>query len=72
MKRLIILLLLATSCSTTRQASIDDRRGLMLLEPHELTGNKKFSKRYRKVNAKRKYKKRWIQFFSIYNTSKTI
>jgi hypothetical protein len=61
-KTVLFLVIILTSCSTTRLAPVTERRGLMLLEPHELTGNKKFTKKYIKTKRKHKNTKHKINY----------
>lgn len=68
-KTVLFLVIILTSCSAARLAPVQDRRGLMLLEPHELTGNKKFSKKYGK--AKRKHENKHKIHFKWNDTNLT-
>lgn len=64
-KTLIVLLLVSASCSAARLAPSDERRGLMLLEPHELTTNRSFSRSFPRIHHKHKYSDYRDEFKSI-------
>jgi hypothetical protein len=53
----LILVLVLVSCSSTREASYESRKGLMLLKPEEYNGNKPYKQSKQKLKVHKKAKK---------------